>query len=137
MLSFDISRSPVILLTGLMAAVVASGLSVKCFIDLLRKRHTRFNGSLARTIESIPVVAGIMPLSGFLSMFFTMIKIMLISPTATSGTGDPRVVSGGIAEEIAIIIYPLGLFLFFYCVWLVLRVIHDHRRVTETNISHP
>ena len=127
----NIAGSPVILLVGLIAAV----LSVKCFIELFRKRHARFDGSLTKTINSIPVVAGIMPLWAFSHKFIPMIRNLFI--TRSSGTGDPRVVSGGIAKAGAGIIYPLGLFLFFYFLWLVLRVINDrHRRISDmTNIQ--
>ena len=123
--------SPIILLLGLIAAV----LSVKCFIDLFRKKHTKFDGSLTKTINSIPLFAGIMPLWAFSSGLIPMIRYLFI--TRSSGTGDPRVVSGGIAKAGAGIIYPLGLFLFFYFLWLVLRVINDrHRRVSDmTNIQ--
>ncbi|MBT4484528.1 MAG: hypothetical protein HOC71_12725 [Candidatus Latescibacteria bacterium] len=121
-LIINIAGSPIILLAGLIAA----GLTVKCFIELFRKRHARFDGGLTKTINSIPVVAGIMPLFGFLHMFIQTIRALFI--TRSMSTGDPRVVSGGIAHEIAIIMYPLGLFLFFYFMWLVLRVINDSRR---------
>ena len=75
------------------------------------------------------------PIEGFSHRFIQMIRGLFI--TRSSATGDPRVVSGGIAQEIAIIIYPLGLFFFFYFIWLVLRVINDsHRRVSDmTNIQ--
>jgi len=122
----NIAGSPIILLVGLITA----GLSVKCFIELFRKRHTKFDGSLTKTINSIPVVAGIMPLLGFSHRFIQMIWKLFI--TRSTATGDPRVVSSGIAQAIADIIYPLGLFLFFYFLWLVLRVINDsHRRVSD------
>ena len=127
----NIARSPIILLVGLIAAV----LSVKCFIELFRKRHTRFDGSLTKTINSIPLFAGIMPLWAFSSGLIPMIRYLFI--TRSSGTGDPRVVSAGIALSIFNIIYPLGLFLFFYFLWLVLRFINDnHRRKSDmTNIQ--
>lgn len=127
----NIAGSPIILLVGLIAA----GLSVRCFIELFRKRHARFDSGLTKTINSIPVVAGIMPLLAFSRGFIQIIRALFI--TRSSSTVDPRVVSGGIAQEIANIIYPLGLFLFFYFIWLVLRVINDsQRRVSDmTNIQ--
>ena len=130
-LMINTARSPIILLVGLIAAV----LYMKCFIELFRKRHTKFDGSLTKTINSIPLFAGIMPLWAFSHKFIPMIRNLFI--TRSSGTGDPRVVSAGIAQSIVHIIYPLGLFLFFYFLWLVLRVINDrHRRVSDmTNIQ--
>ena len=130
-LIINIAGSPIILL----AALIAAGLTVKCFIELLIKRHTKSDGSLTKTINSILVVAGIMPLLGFSDSLIQTIRALFI--TRSMSTGDPRVVSGGIAQAIAIIMYPLGLFLFFYFMWLVLRAINDsHRRVSDmTNIQ--
>ena len=127
----NIAGLPFILLAGLLAA----GLSVKCFIELLRKRHTRHDGNLTKTINSIPVVAGLMPLLGFFYNFIPIIRALFI--TRSSATGDPRVVAGGIAQEIGNIMYPPGMFLFFYFVWLVLRVMNDrHQRVSVITNSH-
>ena len=127
----NIAGLPLVLLAGLIAA----SLSVKCFIELLRKRHSRHEGDLTKTINIIPVVAGLMPLLGFFNGFIQMIRVLFL--TLTSAIGDPRVVAGGIAQEIGNFMYPLGMFLFFYFVWLVLRVMNDcHQRVSVITNSH-
>ena len=97
-------------------------LALYCINTLIRK-----TGTIQRKhdllIDVIPFTAGLLPFGAVAGDSMMFIRIFVIS-VINSGTRDPRVIAGGIAQIYQQNVLSFSFFLFFLAVWLVLRSVN-------------
>lgn len=98
-------------------AVVASIL-----VMIIRRRRTELLRNLEAVIDSIPFLAGLIPVTGFLREVYSL--SFAVSHMATSGIGDPRVTAMGCCQMFCFLAVTVGLFFILLEVWLVIRMVY-------------
>ena len=102
------------------ATLVTLAVAASVVVMIFRRRRTEPLRSLGAFIDSIPFLAGVIPVTGLLTMIPPITNAL--SPHA--GGADPRVVAAGLQEMFLTLTVSGGLFFIFLEAWLVERMIY-------------
>ena len=106
-------------------------LSFYFVVTLISRRNNEKIARMGNSINSILFLSLCLIFLTFMNFYYDMLKAY--SSIAESGTGDPKVIIGGILEWLFSIQFFMALASFFLIVWFLLRAFH---RILIDRVKH-
>lgn len=108
---------------SILVTVIALAVIIEAALLIRKYRNSQKLLRIAPFIDFIPFIIGLVPLTILSTQVINLIQAF--SSIQNSGTGDPRVVSGGMASIFLGLTVLAALFILFLGSWLLVRLFYE------------